>query len=242
MEVYAAPALAGVLEEIATVFQKKTGTPVHVTSGGSWALSRQILQGAPADIFIPEGTVALVPLLRVAKINEQSSHPFAANALVVVARAGRTEPLATPKEITGKKFRRISIADPDVVSAGIQAKRSLMSLHLWEELGARIRISPDVKKALASVESGEADLGIAYVTDARPRAGLAVVLSLPGTSHPPIRYISALVARPGASLAARPFLEFLRGPEARKALLDAGLTPLFPDSPFPIPDPPASGK
>jgi len=228
VEVYAASAVAGALEEIAAVFQKKTGTPVHVTSGGSLALSRQIVQGAPADIFIPEGAGVLVPLLRVAKVNEQSSHLFATNTLVVVARAGRARPPATPEEIAGERFRRISIADPDAIPAGIQAKRSLMSLHLWERLDARIRISPDVKKALASVESGEADLGIAYVTDARASEGLAVVLSLPGTSHAPIQYIAALVARSGASLAVRPFLEFLRGPEARKALVDAGLTPAFP--------------
>jgi len=228
VEVYAATGVAGALEEIAAVFQKKTGTPVHVTSGGSLALSRQILQGAPADIFVPEGPGALVPLLRVSKVNEQSSHLLATNTLVVAARAGSALPPATPEEIAGERFRQISIADPDATTAGIHAKHSLMSLHLWERLGTKIRISPDVKKALASVESGEADLGIAYATDVRTSEGLAVVLSLPETSHGPIQYIAAFVARPGASRAVRPFLEFLRGPEARKALLDASLTPAFP--------------
>jgi len=228
VEVYAASALAGALEEIGAAFQKKTGTPVHVTSGGSLALSRKILQGARADIFIPEGIGVLVPLLRVALVNEQSSHAFATNALVVVARAGRAEPLATPEEIAGEKFRRISIADPDVVPAGIQAKISLMSLQLWKRLEARVRISPNVKEALAAVESGEADLGIAYFTDTRDHAGLSVVLTLPETSHDPILYTAALVAWPGRPLTVRPFLEFLRGAEARQALLDAGLTPAFP--------------
>ncbi len=228
VEVYAAPPVAGALEEIAAVFQEKTGARVHVTSGGSLALSRKILQGAPADIFVSEGPAALVSLLRVAKVDEQSSHLLATNTLVVVARAGHPAPPATPEEMAGERFRWISVADTDATTAGIRAKHSLMSLRLWDKLGPRLRISPDVKKALALVESGEADLGIAYITDARASEGLEAVLSLPETSHEPIRYVAALVARAGSSRATRPFLEFLRGPEARKALLGAGLTPAFP--------------
>ncbi len=227
VEVYAAAAVAGAAERIGDTFQKKTGTPVRVTSGGSVVLSRQIVQGAPADVFIAEGSGVLVPLLRVSKVNEQSSYLFATNSLVVVAPAARARRLGAPEEIAGESYRTISISDPYATPAGIQAKRSLMSLRLWEGLRPRLVISPTVKTALDSVESGESDLGIFYLTDVRENPGLTIVLTMPESSHVPIQYVAALVARAGAPLAVRPFMEFLKGPEARKALLEEGLTPSF---------------
>ena len=228
VQVYVATALDGVMKEIGSAFTKKNATPVKVTAGGSLALSRQILQGAPADIFVPEGGAILVPLLRVAMVNEGSSFAFAANNLVVAAPRDRAGPLASPEDLAGESIRGLAIADPDTVPAGILANRSLRALGLWEKLRERIRISPDVKAALASVESGEADLGICYATDVPRGSRLKVVLVLPSSTHDPIPYSAALVGHPGASPAARPFLQFLRSPEARQALLDAGLTPSFP--------------
>jgi molybdate transport system substrate-binding protein len=228
VHVSAATAVAGVLKEIGATFTKKTGTPVQVTAGGSLALSRQILEGAPADIFVPEGGAILVPLLRVAMVNEGSSFLFAANNLVVAAPADRAKPLASPEDLAGDNIRSLAMADPNTVAAGIPVNRSLKALGLSERLRGRIRIAPDVKTALASVEAGEADLGIFYTTDVPSGSRLKVVLVLPPSSHDPISYPAALAGHPGASLAARPFLQFLRGPEARQAILDAGLTPPSP--------------
>jgi molybdate transport system substrate-binding protein len=226
--VYAATGLSAALKKIGAAFQKKTGTPVELTFGGSLALSRQILQGARPDVFVPEGGGVMVPLLRVALVDEDSSFLFANNSLVAAAPATGAAPLASPGEMAGGKFRRVAIADPDVIPAGIQAKRSLMVLDLWGRMQDRVRVFPDVKGALAAVESGEADLGIFYVTDVKENTRVRTILTLPQSSYEPIRYVAALVARPGAPAAARPFLEFLRGPEARRAIQDAGLTPPSP--------------
>ena len=66
VRVYAAEGVAGALKAIGAAFTRKTGTAVEVTAGGSVALSREILRGAPADLFVPEGSGVLAALLKVA--------------------------------------------------------------------------------------------------------------------------------------------------------------------------------
>ena len=50
--VFAAASLKTALDPIAQSFQQATGNSVTISYAGSNALAQQILQGAPADIFI----------------------------------------------------------------------------------------------------------------------------------------------------------------------------------------------
>ena len=54
--VFAAASLKTALDPIAQSFQQATGDRVTISYAGSNALAQQILQGAPADIFISAST------------------------------------------------------------------------------------------------------------------------------------------------------------------------------------------
>jgi len=226
--VFTAASTADAVEKIGKAYTGRTGTPVLVSSGASPALAQQILKGAPADVFIPAGGGVLVGLLKAGMVDEGSSFPWVLNRLVVIAPADAGAAPASPWEIADPRFRRLALADPDLVPAGMYARQSLTFFGIWEDVRRRVVPAPDVRSALAYVESGEADLGIVYATDARATSRVKVVLELPEVSHNEIRYPVALVAHPGSSPAARPFMEFLRGNEARKILVEAGFTPAFP--------------
>jgi molybdate transport system substrate-binding protein len=228
VSVFAASAAAEAMRKIGAAFTERTGTPVQITAGGSVALSGQILQGAAADIFVPEGSGVLVPLLRAAMVDEGSTIPLASNGLVVAAPLDRARELSSPEQMAGAGIHSLSLADPASIPLGILARRSLKHLGLWDKLQDRIRVFPDVRESIASVESGKSDLGIFYATDVALRARIKVVLVLTPSSYGPIRYSAALVGRPGASPAARSFLQFLRGAEAHRILLEGGLTPSSP--------------
>jgi molybdate transport system substrate-binding protein len=225
VRVFSAVGASEALERIGTAFTRKTGTPVKIVTGGSVALSKEILHGAPADIFVPEGAGVLLPLLNVALVDEGSTLLLATNSLVVAAPADRARPLSSPEELAGEGFRVLVRSDPDLSPTGILAKRSLMALGLWDKLKGRVRAFRKVDAAVDFLESGQADLGIFYLTDVRERPRLKTVLALPPASYDAIRYSASLVARPGAPVAARAFLTFLRGPDAREAILASGLTP-----------------
>ena len=53
VRVFAASSLTGVLGDLAREFERTTGTPVRCNFASSAVLARQIVQGAPCDLFLP---------------------------------------------------------------------------------------------------------------------------------------------------------------------------------------------
>ena len=58
------------------------------------------------------------------------------------------------------------MGDPESVPAGKYAKQALVKLGLWEKLKPKVAAAEDVRGALAYVETGAAEAGIVYATDA----------------------------------------------------------------------------
>lgn len=226
VSVFAANSTVEVLEKIGEAFTRKTGTPVQVTGGGSPALASRILSGANADLFVSSTKGVLAELLRTGMVNEDSSFLWATNSLVVVAPSG-AEPPRSPQEIAAARFRRVALPNPEATVPGPFIRQALTTAGIWETVRPRMVPTQDAEKALALLEEGQADLAIVYATDARRHPGARAALSLPPGSHATIPYPVVLVAHPGASPYARPFLDFLRSPQARTLLEEAGFTPAF---------------
>jgi len=102
------------------------------------------------------------------------------------------------------------------VPAGIYGKAALESLGLWEDVEAQVAQADNVRAALAFVATGEAPYGIVYATDAAAEDDVTVVGTFPAGTHPPILYPAAALNQSDNPLT-RPFLDFLRGPDARAA-------------------------
>ena len=113
------------------------------------------------------------------------------------------------------------MADPASVPAGKYGKAALTALGVWDKVAAKVVQAENVRVALEYVALGEAPFGIVYATDAKI-APVKVAGTFPENSHPPIIYPVALTKN--ASPAARAFLTFLEGPEARAIFKKAGFT------------------
>jgi molybdate transport system substrate-binding protein len=108
----------------------------------------------------------------------------------------------------------VALGDPQAVPAGIYARQWLEKRGLWERVRDRVVPTLDVRAALAAVESGNADAGIVYRTDAAISRRVRVVLEVPVEEAPRIVYPVALLAASHGA-AARAFYEHLRSPAAR---------------------------
>jgi molybdate transport system substrate-binding protein len=110
------------------------------------------------------------------------------------------------------------------VPVGIYAREALEKLGIWSKAEPTLAQAENVRAALSFVSRGEAALGIVYATDAKADPSVKVVATVPEASHQPIVYPFA--ATKTASAAAKAFLAFLAGAEARPAFERQGFVML----------------
>ncbi len=218
--VSAAASLTGVMEELGQRFEELEGIQVRFNFGGSASLAQQIIKGAPVDVFLSAGPIPMDRLETAGLLAEGTRVDLLTNRLVLAARSKDFAAQSAAAEGPGLLDRllrpdgdyRIAIADPDLAPAGTYAEEALRNLGYWKALEGRLVYGPDVRAALAYVQTGNLDFGIVYGTDAMA-AGLVSAADIPPESHSPILYPSALIKdsdRPGS---AAKFLEFLQSPE-----------------------------
>ncbi len=211
--VFAAASLSDALGEIGRDFEGRTGHRVVLSLGGSNDLARQIRAGAPAEVFVSASAQRMDEVQGAGLVRPADRVDLLSNHLVVVVPAESARAVATAEDLT--RVRRLALGDPQAVPAGIYAREWLERRGLWERLRDRVVPTLDVRAALAAVESGNADAGIVYRTDAAISRLVRVALTVPAGEAPRIVYPAALLAtarRPEA----RAFYEHLRSPAARE--------------------------
>lgn len=210
--VFAAASLADALREIGSAFEARTGHRVVLSFGGSNDLARQIRAGAPAEVFVSASAERMDEVERAGLVASGQRVDLLSNRLVVVVPVSAAAGPTSAEGLTS--VRRLALGDPEAVPAGIYARRWLESRGLWERLRERVVPTLDVRAALAAVESGNADAGIVYRTDAAISKRVRVTLEVPEGEAPRIVYPGALLAT-ARGPAARAFFDHLRSPEAR---------------------------
>ena len=94
------------------------------------------------------------------------------------------------------------------------ARQTLEHLGLLAAVEKKAVYAKDVRAVLTYVETGNADAGIVYLTDARGSAKVRVVATAPEGSHDQIVYPAALLKNSKNEKAARAFLQFLESSDA----------------------------
>ncbi|HJW14561.1 MAG TPA: molybdate ABC transporter substrate-binding protein [Thermoanaerobaculia bacterium] len=214
--VFAAASLTESLEEIGKAYQAKTVAAVRFSFGASSDLARQIAAGAPADVFFSADTAKMDTLEKAGLVRREDRREFLSNRLVVVVARDSARKVNGPRDL--RQFGRIALADPAAVPAGIYAKKWLESAGVWREVEDRVVPTLDVRAALAAVESGTVEAAVVYKTDAQISRKVRPIFQT--DTDPPILYSAGVVGRAGP--AAREFLAFLQGKEARAAFTRAG--------------------
>ena len=226
--VFAAASTVDVLNEAARLFKAEASVEVKCSFDASSTLAKQIINGAPADVFLSADQKWMDEAARAGTIDAASRRDLLGNQLVLIVPKGKalTVRMETGFDIAGvlPPNARLALADPTHVPAGIYAKQSLEHLGWWSGVEKLVIPAQDVRSALRLVERGEADAGIVYSTDAKASKDIAVVAEFPPESHEPVRYPIALVK--GAKPQAADFIAFLQGEEMKRIFSDAGFVVL----------------
>lgn len=173
VNVYAAASLTDVMKEIASAYEKESGDKILFNFGASSLLARQIIERAPADIFIWADEAKMDKLAKAGLIATETRRDLLSNLLVIVVPSDSKLVIASPEELITKS-QKIAVADPRAVPAGIYTKEYLTGLGLWQKLEPKIVPTENVRAALAAVESGNVDAGFVYATDAKISSKLRI--------------------------------------------------------------------
>lgn len=139
------------------------------------------------------------------------------NTLAIVLSAENTMPFPSAASLTNPAIRRIALAEPKTVPAGVYAREFLIAQKLWSAVEPRIIPTVNVRAALAAVESGNVESAIVYQTDARISKKVRVAHEVPLAEGPRIRYPVATTRDAPNAVAAERFLQFLNSTEADRA-------------------------
>lgn len=216
--VLAAASLQESLEAASDAWAAKGHARPRLAFASSSALVRQILAGAPADLFISADVQAMNQVAAARRVDLRSRQTLARNQLALIApsRSRALPDLRSGASLAAALGRdgRLAMGDPASVPAGRYARAALTTLDLWPAVANRLALGDNVRAALSLVERGEAPLGIVYATDARASGTVRLVALFPAASHPPIVYPVARLSA-SASRDAEPFRRFLVGREGR---------------------------
>lgn len=182
--------------------------------GSSGSLQQQIENGAEADLFISAGQKQMYALSEKGLIGEDTRVNLLGNKLVLIVPEGG-DSVKEFKDLTKDDVKKIGIGEPSSVPAGAYAKEALESLNLYSGLSEKLVLAKDVKEVLSWVETGNADAGLVYETDAKVSSKVVIAATADESTHKPIIYPAAVIAESKNKEEAKRFLEFLKGKEAQ---------------------------
>jgi molybdate transport system substrate-binding protein len=209
--VLAAASLTGALGQAERSYEADRDVDLRVSFAGSQVLAAQVREGAPADVLVTadqatSGSVAslLGPPTVVAR-----------NQLAIVTAPGDPRGLTSLRSLADPTVR-VVLAGP-TVPVGRAARQALEAAAV---VVRPVSEEPDVRGVVGRVRLGEADAGIAYVTDLRTPGVEGTPVPGTSTSYPASVLLAS--ARQGA---ARAFVAWLAGREGQAVLRDAGFLP-----------------
>lgn len=220
--VSAAASLKDAMEEIKTVYkQSKPNVNISYNFGASGALQQQIEQGAPADIFISAAKKQMDALEQKGLLLPGTRDNLANNSLVLVVPSNSTS-VTSFNTLTNAKVKRIAIGEPRSVPAGQYGEQVLKNLNLLQQVKPKLVYGNNVRQVLAAVESGNADAGLVYATDAKITNKVKVAVVASEKSHSPIVYPMAVLKNTKNPDVAKDFVKFLSSSPAQAVLKKYG--------------------
>jgi molybdate transport system substrate-binding protein len=208
LTVAAAADLSNLEPQLGHQFEKTNPIRVRFVTGASAILTQQIENGAPYDVFLSANVQFVDRLSSFGKLMPDSVAVYAVGRVGVLWRDGKQHPI---KDLTENWVRFVALPNPKLAPYGVAAQEALEHAQIWAQVQPKVVYAENVRQALQLFESGNAD---AVLTSASLLRGKNATL-IPGDWHRPIVQKAGIVAGTKNLEAARKFLAFLQGKDAR---------------------------
>lgn len=222
LNVHVAASLSDVFTALGEEFEAQfPDVTLKFNFAGSSTLATQIEQGAPADVVVMADSTNIEKLITSGDVREADINDLAYNELAILVERGNPLTINSLDDLE-RSAVRVVLCD-DAQPCGRYAATILSA--------ARVIVEPASKEANASavvsrVSNGEADAGIAYLTDGLTPNDNVDAVPIPKSLNITTNYPIAPVADPtsGNSSSVSAFIAMARGPVGDRLLTSAGFT------------------
>ncbi|MBI4883281.1 MAG: molybdate ABC transporter substrate-binding protein [Actinobacteria bacterium] len=215
--VFAASSLTEAFIAIGVEFEEANpGTDVTFNFLGSTELVAQLLQGAPAAVFVAADDVNMAKVLDAGE-NDGEPVVFAGNTFEIIVEPGNPQGIHDLADLADQDL--IVVLCADSVPCGRGAATILTN--------AGVDLTPKsfderVKGVVTKVTSGEADAGIVYVTDVLAVGAAADGVAIPAELNVINRYSAVVTRSAPNSAVARTFVDFVASARGQAILAAHG--------------------
>ena len=126
--------------------------------------------------------------------------------------------------MTNENIQHIALGEPKGVPVGQYSEEIFTNLGILDAVKSKAVYGSDVRQVLAWVESGEADCGVVYATDAAISDKVKVIAIAPDDSHKPVIYPAAVIKDSKNVDESKKFLEFTSSDSVKKIFEKYGFT------------------
>ncbi|MDQ0046791.1 molybdate transport system substrate-binding protein [Paenibacillus polymyxa] len=225
LTISAAASLTDALKEIQHSYESAhTGIQLNFNFGGSGALEKQIEQGAPSDLFLSASKKNMKSLVDQQLIESNKQKTWLTNELVAVIPADGTMNIASVTDLTKKEVKKVAIGIPESVPAGNYAQEALTKAKLWDTLQSKLVQAKDVRQVLQYVETGNADVGFVYKTDALTSQKAKIAFAVDPKTYSPVEYPIGIIKGSKHIQEAEDFYAYLQSQESLNIMAKYGFT------------------
>jgi len=214
-----------VLAELVASYQRQTGQAVTIESVGGVDAARRVQQGDVFDIVVLAAN-AIEALALTHHVDPDSRVKLASSGIAVAVAAGAPHP-----DIGTEAALREAVLGASSIGYSTGPSGTHL-MELFERWDIADRIAPRLVKAPpgvpvgALVARGEVALGFQQLSELIHEPGIDVLGALPPEVQATTVFVAALCTAARQRDAARQLLSFLVSPEADRAKIDNGMTPV----------------
>ncbi|MEE2950316.1 MAG: molybdate ABC transporter substrate-binding protein [Pseudomonadota bacterium] len=199
-------------KEIAESFANATGHQAVLSFGSTGQLYNQIAQGAPFDVFLAAD--AERPARAIAEGYGVPGSAFTYAIGRIVLWSPDAAMVKGAETLRGGDFDKLAIANPETAPYGKAAIETLQALGVYEALRGKLVQGNNIAQTFQFVETRNAELGFVALSQLMGMQNGSRWL-VPQDLYQPIRQDAVLLSSAEGNEAAKAFVDFLQGPEAR---------------------------
>ncbi len=207
----AASDLTKAFEEVAKAYEKKTGKKTKFTFGSTGMLSKQIIDGAPFDVFAAANVSFVDDVVGKGACDGQTQKLYARGRIVIYTKTG--EPPKTLSELTGDGYKKIAIANPAHAPYGKAAKEALEKEGIYGALGGKIVFGENISQTMQFADSGNVEVAIVALSLAIVADGKYTTID--EAMHNPLDQALVVCGKGARAELGRGFADFVASDEGR---------------------------